>query len=67
MVKLKRGIQLLMAQQPIEAKSETSLVVQWLKVHTPNAGGLGSIPDQGTRSHLLQEPLAATKHIKCHS
>ena len=51
-----------MAQQPIEAKSETSLVVQWLKVHTPNAGGLGSIPDQGTRSHLVQlNILNATK------
>ena len=24
----------------------TSLVVQWLRVHAPNAGGLGSIPDQ---------------------
>ena len=28
----------------------TCLVVQWLRLHTPNAGGLGSIPDQGTRS-----------------
>ena len=28
----------------------TSLVVQWLRLHAPNAGGLGSIPDQGTRS-----------------
>ena len=28
----------------------TSLVVQWLRLHTPNAGGLGSIPGQGTRS-----------------
>ena len=32
----------------------TSLVVQWLRLHTPNAGGLGSIPGQGTRSHMLQ-------------
>ena len=24
--------------------SETSLVVQWLRLHAPNAGGLGSIP-----------------------
>ncbi|TEA29726.1 hypothetical protein DBR06_SOUSAS510336, partial [Sousa chinensis] len=31
-----------------------SLVVQWLRVHTPNAGGSGSIPGQGTRSHMLQ-------------
>ncbi|XP_070310792.1 EEF1A lysine methyltransferase 3 isoform X2 [Odocoileus virginianus] len=30
----------------------TSLVVQWLRLGAPNAGGLGSIPDQGTRSHM---------------
>ena len=23
----------------------TCLVVQWIRLHTPNAGGLGSIPD----------------------
>ena len=28
----------------------TSLVVQWLRLHTPNAGGPGSITGQGTRS-----------------
>ena len=27
---------------------------QWLRLLTPNAGGLGSIPSQGTRSHMLQ-------------
>ena len=32
----------------------TSLVVQWLRLHTPNAGGQGSIPGQGTRSHMSQ-------------
>ena len=32
----------------------TSLVVQWLRLHSPNAGGLSSIPGQGTRSHTLQ-------------
>ena len=31
----------------------TSLVVQWLKLCTPNAGGPGLIPCQGTRSHRL--------------
>ena len=31
----------------------TSLVVQWLSLQTPNAGGLGLIPGQGTRSHTL--------------
>ncbi|TEA34982.1 hypothetical protein DBR06_SOUSAS9710054, partial [Sousa chinensis] len=29
-----------------------SLVVQWLRL--PNAGGPGSVPGQGTRSHMLQ-------------
>ena len=32
----------------------TSLVVQWLRFHTHNAGGPGSVPGQGTRSHLRQ-------------
>ncbi|TEA29277.1 hypothetical protein DBR06_SOUSAS14810096, partial [Sousa chinensis] len=31
-----------------------SLVVQWLRLHAPSAGGPGSIPGQGTRSHMLQ-------------
>ena len=48
----------------------TSLVVQWLRLCTPNSGGLGSIPGQGTRSHMpqlrvrmpqLKIPHAATK------
>jgi len=30
----------------------TSLVVQWLRLHAPSAGGLGSIPRQGTRAHM---------------
>ena len=33
----------------------TSLVAQWLRLYAPNAGGLTSIPDQGTRSHRLQQ------------
>ena len=32
----------------------TSLVVQWLKLHSHNAGDLGLIPGQGTRSHMPQ-------------
>ena len=32
----------------------TSLVVQWLRLQAPNAGGLGLIPGQGTRSHMPQ-------------
>ena len=33
---------------------ETSLVVQWLRLCTPSAGGLGLIPDQGARSYVPQ-------------
>ena len=29
-------------------------MVQWLRLHAPNAGGLGLIPAQGARSHMLQ-------------
>ena len=32
----------------------TSLVVQWLRLCAPRVGNLGSIPSQGTRSHMLQ-------------
>ena len=33
---------------------ENSLVAQRLRLHAPNARGPGSIPGQGTRSHMLQ-------------
>ena len=39
----------------------TSLVAQWLRLHAPNAGGLGSIPGQGARSHTH----ATTKEPVC--
>ena len=32
----------------------TSLVVQWLGLCPPNAGGIGSIPGQGIRSYMPQ-------------
>jgi len=40
-----------------------SLVIQWLRFHTPNAGGLCSIPGQGTKSHMpqLKIPQVAPK------
>ena len=38
----------------IKEEVGTSLVVKWLRLCTPKAGGLGSIPGQGTRSHMLQ-------------
>ena len=31
-----------------------SLVVKWLRLHAPNAGGLDLIRGQGTRSYVLQ-------------
>ena len=41
----------------------TSLVIQWLRLHAPKAGAPGSIPGQGTRSHMPQLKIlhAATK------
>ena len=39
----------------------TSLVVQWLRLCAPNAGGLGSIPGQGARSHMQQLRPSAAK------
>ena len=39
-------------------------MVQWLRLHASNAGGLGSIPGQGTRSHMLQLRPGVTKEIK---
>ena len=38
-------------------------MVQWLSVHAPNAGGLGSVPGQGTRSHTLQQGVLML-HLK---
>ena len=35
-------------------RGDTSLVAQWLKLCTFNAGGPGSIPGQGTISLMLQ-------------
>ena len=29
-----------------------SLILQWLRLRAPKAGGLGSIPVQGTMSHV---------------
>ena len=39
---------------------ENSLVVLWLRLHTPNSESLGSIPLQGTRSSMLH---AKSVHI----
>ena len=42
----------------------TSLVFQWLRLHTPKEGGPGWIPSQGTRSHMLQLRASTAKFIK---
>ena len=43
-----------------------SLVVQWLRLHAPNAGVLGLMPGQRTRYHMLQlkipKATAKTQH-----
>ena len=55
--------------QKQEKKKESSLVVQWLRLHAPNAGGLGSISGQGTRTHVpdVKTLHAATKNPTCHN
>ena len=40
---------------------EISLVIQWLRLHTPNAEALGSIPGQRTKSCMLQQRTKTTK------
>ena len=44
------------SQTQLRRLSTHTLVVQWLRLHTPNAGGLGLIPGWGTvnRSCMLQ-------------
>ena len=53
-----------------KASVAASLVVQWIRLHAPNAGGLGSIPGQGTRAHMhaaTKRLHAATKGLVNHS
>ena len=41
------------------------MVVQWLRLCAPNAGGPGSTPGQGTGSHMVQlKILRATTKTK---
>ena len=35
-------------------------MAQWLRLRTPNVGGLGLIPGQGTRSHTPQLKIPST-------
>ena len=60
-----------------KAVGGTSLVVQWIRLCAPSAGGPGSIPGQGTRSHMhaatksshatTKERHAATKELASHN
>ena len=45
----------------LAASDGTSLVVQWLRLHAPNAGGPGSIPGQEIRYHTWQLSRGAAK------
>ena len=47
-----------------ENQTGTSLVVQRLRLHAPNAGGRGSIPGQGTRSCMPQLKDTARHNVK---
>ena len=38
----------------VKNHSETSLVVQWLRLCAPNTESLGLIPGQGTRPRMVQ-------------
>ena len=52
--------------EKLEYSVETSLVVQWLRLQAANAGGLGSIPGQETRSHRPQlKILRAASKTRC--
>ena len=43
-----------LASQDENSSIGTSLLVQWLRLLAPKAGGPGSIPGWGMRSHMLQ-------------
>ena len=51
-----RGISWLLWEPELnlKIKADTSLVVQWLRLHAANAGDPGWIPGQETRSHMVQ-------------
>ena len=52
------------------AAGGTSLVVQWVRLRASSAGGLGSIPDRGTRScmhAITKSSHATTAKPTCHN
>ena len=55
-------------KQTKDSEGGTSPAVQRLRLRTPNVRGLGSIPGQGTRSHMhaaTKSSHAATKDPTC--
>ena len=60
-IKAPPSIQIKAGEIPLRKKASggTSLVVQWLRLCAPNAGGLGSIPGRGTRPYMPQLKDAA--------
>ena len=44
----------------MEGDARTSVVVQWLRLHAPDVGSLGSNPDQGTRLYHKSKKIAHT-------
>ena len=65
------SILVIAGRRDCESKSDdlgqgTSLGIQWLRLYAPNAGGLGLITVQGTRSHMPQlEILSAAAKTCC--
>ena len=57
-----------MALTSRNVKLGTSLVVQWLRLCIHNAGGPGSSPGQGNRSHMLQlkNPVCCNEDWRSH-
>ena len=44
----------------LRSRIVTYLVVPWLRLHAPNARGLGAIPDEGIRSRVTAKSLHTT-------
>ena len=62
-LKYKTIIVTIQSQSTIENNRKDFPVIQWLGLRTPNAGGLGSIPGQGTRFHMPHPRISAVKLI----
>ena len=52
--KMERLVQIHIKLQLNNKKAGRSLVVQWLRLCTPNTGNSDPIPGEGTRSHMRQ-------------